>query len=836
METEEKLLAQLADQDEWIDLLEESLTETEIELRQLYDRFWESECRTRRHESSLDKVASSRAFKMASKTAALLRQAAPPESRRRRVLRLGYRAMTAVPKLRNPRWLVQMVRMLASRARDKLARLMLAFPKNGKRAAGPMGSRRLLLSDPPRFPVVDHVDVSIIIPVFNHWRDSLACLQSITSCRSKLAYEVVVIDDGSSDKTPEMLEQIAGLVALRNDQNLGFIGSCNRGAAAARGEYLVFLNNDTLVTPGWLDALAQTFAAIPGTGLAGAKLVYPDRRLQEAGSVIWRDGTGWNYGKYDDADHPSYNFAREVDYCSGACVMVPHALFWQLGGFDSEFAPAYYEDTDLAFKIRHAGHKVIYQPHAKIVHHEGLTSGTNLESGVKSYQVVNRSKFQRRWGGRLKDHAPPPPPDSDLNDYTRKIEVASRGQILVIDHRLPTPDRDGGSLRMMEMIRVLLRSGHHVTFIPDNLAVLPDYLESLQSIGVEVIQRPYHVSVPDYLRQHGHEFNLAIICRLPVAARRLTTVRRLAPRAKIVFDTVDLHFLRSEREARVSHDESLEAAIAGVKRSELRLARWADVTLVVSPVEKAILEAECPGIDVRIVSSIIPLDELPIPGFDGRRNIVFIGGFQHLPNADAVLYFAREIFPRIHHRLPDAVFQVIGPDAPPEVRRLASPNIAVLGYVPDVRPLFDRARLSVAPLRFGAGVKIKVNQSMAFGVPAVVTSIAAEGLHLVDGQNALFADDAEQFADAVVRLWSSRELWETLSTNGLENIREHFSVQAAARSINDLLLWAGLPVPAHRPHEWPLPTLSGLPRGQAAGGRSASCRPACRSGSGEASR
>jgi glycosyltransferase involved in cell wall biosynthesis len=440
--------------------------------------------------------------------------------------------------------------------------------------------------------------------------------------------------------------------------------------------------------------------------------------------------------------------------------------------------------------------KVIYQPHAAIVHCEGLTSGTNLESGVKSHQVVSQTNFRRRWGGGLVDHAPAPPPDSDLNVYTRKIEVASRGRILVIDHRLPTPDRDGGSVRMMEMLRALARSGHRVTFIPDNLAAMPDYLERLQSIEIEVIHRPYYVSAEEYLREHGHEFNLAIICRLPAAARHFTTVRRLAPRAKIVFDTVDLHFLRSEREVRVSHDESLEAATAGVKRQELRLARWADVTLVVSPIEKAILEAERPGIDVRIISSIIPLGDVPIPGFDGRRNIVFIGCFEHTPNADAVLYFAREIFPRIHHRLPDAVFQVIGPHAPPEVRRLASPNIEVLGYVPDVRPLFDRARLSVAPLRFGAGVKIKVSQSMAFGVPAVVTSIAAEGLHLVDGQNALFADDPERFADAVVRLWTSRELWEALSTNGLENIREHFSVQGAARSINDLLLWAGLPVPA----------------------------------------
>ncbi len=393
------------------------------------------------------------------------------------------------------------------------------------------------------------MDVSIIIPVFNHWQDTLACLESIAHLTAGSSYEVIVVDDGSSDETAQMLEQIAGLVTLRNEQNLGFVGSCNRGAESARGAFLVFLNNDTMVTPGWLEALIQTFRKVPRVGLAGAKLIYPDGRLQEAGSVIWHDATGWNYGKFDDADHPKYNFTREVDYCSGACVMVPRSLFWELGGFDTEFTPAYYEDTDLAFKIRHSGRKVIYQPHSRIIHHEGLTSGTSLESGVKSYQVVNQTKFRRRWSERLDQHPPAPPHDANLNVYTRNVEVASRSQVLVIDHRLPTPDRDCGSVRMIEMIRAVLRRGHHVTFVPDYLATMPDYLEELQFDGVEVIHQPYYPSEREFLKQHGREFDLAILSRMEIAAKHMTSVRRFAPQAKIVFDTVDLHFLREEREA-----------------------------------------------------------------------------------------------------------------------------------------------------------------------------------------------------------------------------------------------------------------------------------------------
>ena len=795
MGMEEKLLVELAERDEWIDQLEKSLTQTESELKQLVIA-----ARMAAFEGSgsgeisgvLGEIDNSTCYRLALKLSYVCRRMAPAGTGRRRVLHLGYRTVRAVPKLRNRQWVASKLERLRSGSHRKLGLLFQACRVDGDRFVGLERARIRLLPAPPRFPVLDQPDASIIIPVFNHWRDSLACLESVARLTGGPSYEVIVVDDASSDETPALLERIQGLVVLRNDQNLGFIGSCNRGATAARGAYLVFLNNDTVVTPGWLEALARTFENIPGTGYAGAKLIYPDGRLQEAGSVIWRDGTGWNYGKLDDAEHPKYNFTREVDYCSGACVMVPRALFEQLGGFDSQFTRAHYENSDLAFKIRHAGHKVIYQPHARIIHHEGLTSGTSLESGVKSYQVVNQRKFRRRWRERLDFHPPAPPPNSDRNAYTREMDVASRSNVLVIDHRLPSPDRDCGSVRMMEIIRAIHRRGHHVTFVPDYLDTSPDYLEDLQSIGVEVIHHPYYLTVAEYLKQHGREFSLAIISRLDIAARHMTTVRRLAPQARIVFDTVDLHFVREVRQARVQQDKSLESAAAIRKQQELSLALRADRTLVVSPVEKAILERECPGIDVRILSTIFPLEELDVAGIEGRGNIIFIGGFQHPPNADAVLFFAREIFPLVRDRLPDAVFQIIGPDAPPEVLELESSSIHVLGHVPDVKPLFHQARLSVAPLRFGAGVKGKVNQSMALGVPTVLTSIAAEGMYLVHEHNAMIADDPESFADAVVRLWTSREIWERLSTNGRLNIREHFSAEAAAESIAEMLYWAGL--------------------------------------------
>jgi GT2 family glycosyltransferase len=769
---------------DWIRRFERSLAESR-------SGFEETAERLRELEKALDEIKNSAFWRLHQKLARVGAVIAPRGSLRREALRLSYRGLRALPRMRDRRWTANKLRLGLNRATTMFGLLLRPCQVVGNRLMAPLWRKRLMPTPPSLFPIPARVDVSIIVPVFNHGMDTLSCLESIARTTSGGSYEVIVVDDGSTDETAELLKCVAGLITIRSEQTAGFLGSCNRGAAAARGDYLVFLNNQTMVTPGWLEALVATFQDIPGTGLVGAKLVSPDGRLREAGGMIWRDASGWKYGQHDDPDHPRFNFAREVDYCPGACVMVPRSLFVQCGGFDSHYAPASYEDVDLAFKIRQAGFKVIYQPLATIVHHEGWTSGRSTGTGEGSSQPVNQSKFQERWRDHLAAH--PMPCQSPFRVvHPHGVETESRGQVLLIDHRMLTPDRDAGSVRMLEMIRAIRRSGHHVCFIPDNLLAQAPYKQQLQGIGVEVIHHPYCRSIAAFLKQHGHEFDLVIISRAEIAARHMSTVRRHAPQAKVIFDTVDLHFLREKREAELKQDPSLRPAVARTKQQELRLVRRADLTLVVSPVEAEILEKECPWHDVHVFPTIYPVGQADDHRFDGRRNIVFIGSFEHPPNADGVLYFASEILPKVLQRIPDAVFQVIGSGPPPEIQRLASRHLEVLGHVPEVTSYFDRARLSVAPLRFGAGVKGKVNQSLALGVPTVVTSVAAEGMYLVHEENAMIADDPESFAEAIVRVWTSPELWKRLSASGRTNAQEHFSVEAAARHVDELLAWAGL--------------------------------------------
>src|SRR5207248_4209681 len=276
-------------------------------------------------------------------------------------------------------------------------------------------------------------------------------------------FEIIVVDDCSTDATAEAIPQMRGVVYLRNETNSGFITSCNRGAEAARGKYLVFLNNDTIVRQGWLTALLDTFAQEQRAGIVGSKLLYPDGRLQEAGGIIWRDATGWNYGKFDDPQKPEYNYLRDVDYCSAAALMIPKSLFESAGGFDSRYAPGYYEDTDLAFKVRQAGYRVLYQPLSEVIHYEGATGGTDISTGAKKHQEINRSSFAEVWSNELAKR----PANGDVT-FLQRPRTPSGKNILVIDHHLPMPDCDSGSLRMFQMLKILHRLGHRVTFLPDN--------------------------------------------------------------------------------------------------------------------------------------------------------------------------------------------------------------------------------------------------------------------------------------------------------------------------------------------------------------------------------
>jgi len=632
---------------------------------------------------------------------------------------------------------------------------------------------------PLAFPQVEAPQVSIIVPMYGKAQLTYTCLASVAAETPLELCEVIVIDDASPVPAAEELAIVRGLRIERNPANLGFIGSSNFGADLARGKYLVFLNNDTVVTRGWLQALLAVFERHADAGLVGARLVYPDGRLQEAGGIVWRDGSAWNVGRGEDPERPEFNYLRQADYCSGACLAIPAALFRELGGFDRRYAPAYYEDTDLAFAVRAAGRKVYYQPASKVVHFEGQTSGTDPTAGVKRHEEINRHKFRDKWATVLASHR-----NNGMHPELERDRTATR-RLLVIEACMLTPDQDAGSVRTRAMLEIAVEMGAKVSFVADNLEHRQPYVAELQARGIEVLFAPYVTSIAELLDARGGEFDAVIVARHYIAVKHLDAIRRFAPQAVVAFDTVDLHFLRAERLAELDGSAAARAAARASRDEELSVIRRVDVTLVVSPIEVELLQQVAPDARVQLLSTI----HEPVAGgrpLAERAGIVFIGGFQHPPNTDAVLWYAREILPLLRTRLPGVVTYIVGAKVPSTIRALASADFVVTGFVEDIAPFFTGCRLSIAPLRYGAGVKGKVNTAMSYGLPVVATTAAVEGMHLRPGEDVVLADDAEQFAAAIERLYRDDELWQRLSAGGIENIRRHFSRDVARRSLQEL--------------------------------------------------
>jgi GT2 family glycosyltransferase len=622
--------------------------------------------------------------------------------------------------------------------------------------------------------------VSILIAAYGEPLATFSCIKSVHEHTHDIAYEVLVLDDASPESLQTQLAGVEGVRFVRQPHNLGFLKNCNAGAKEARGDILVFLNNDTLVTEGWLTALVNTLDQTSDAGLVGAQLCYPDGRLQEAGGIVFCDGSAWNYGRNDDPNRPEFHYRRDVDYCSGACIALSRALWEQLGGFDKRFAPAYYEDTDLAFQVRAAGKRVLYQPQSRVIHFEGQTSGTDETQGVKRYQVINQAAFFAKWRAMLEKHP------ERYGDIRRAAEHAVHTRILVLDACMLTPDRDSGSLRMWHLLRLLTQSRRKVTFAAASLEYRAPYVGQLQADGIEVLHLPYFNAMEAFLQTRGNEYDVIVLSRLEVAAQWLAAMRKWAPQAFLIYDTVDLHFLRAEREAEVQNSATAHAQAEAQKEQELRLIRAADRTWVVSPVEQALLTPLVSDAKIAVLSNIH--EAKPVGrAFGERAGLLFIGSFRHPPNVDAMLWYGREVLPHVRQLLPGVATTIIGGDLPASVKALAANDVVVTGYIEDIEPYFAATRLSIAPLRYGAGVKGKVNQAMSYGVPVVVTSMAAEGMHLTDGRDALIADDARAFAEAVARAYQDEALWRQLSSEGRANVEAHFSSDVAAQEVEKTL-------------------------------------------------
>jgi GT2 family glycosyltransferase len=628
-------------------------------------------------------------------------------------------------------------------------------------------------------PRVDDPVVSIIVPAMNKFEITYHCIASLILAYNKTPFEVILVDDASTDETAVAEEVIENLIVVRNEENLGFVRSNNLAVSRARGEYICLLNNDTEVTPVWLDEALDMFSIYNNVGAVGCKLVYPDGVLQEAGGLVWGNGAPWNYGKNKNASHPGYNYARNADYLSAAALFVSKHVWDEVGGFSEEFVPAYYEDTDLAFKIRESGYRTLYCPTSVVVHFEGKSNGTSTKEGVKQYQDVNSKKFRSKWFKAYKNHG------EHGTDPHLEVDRDSDFRVLVLDADTPRRNRDAGSYAAFQEMKLMMELGCKLTFIPSNFAHMGVHTEYLQKLGVECIYYPFYQSVRQFLSLRGEEFDAVFVTRYKVAANNIRDIRELTD-ARIIFNNADLHFLREVRENIQKRNLDFTGPLV-TRDEELEVIEQVDVAVCYTEAEKAVITSHVMKEENILRCPWVVKTASEVPSFASRQNIAFLGGYRHKPNVEAVEYFCTNVMPRLRKKLPEVVFHVYGSHMPDEFRRYESDNVKMIGYVENVEDVHNTARLFVSPLLSGAGLKGKVIECMAAGLPSVISPVSAEGTGLVHSQSAFIPDTVDEWCEYVYTLYTDEALWNKVSENALSLAESLYSPCEGARKMKKIL-------------------------------------------------
>lgn len=629
-------------------------------------------------------------------------------------------------------------------------------------------------------PYWERPAVSVVIPVYNQFEYTYNCVKSIIRNSGDITYEVIIANDCSTDVSGEIEKIVEHVRLVTTEKNVRFLLNCNNAAKHARGKYILFLNNDTQVQENWLQPLVRLIESADDIGMVGSKLIYPDGFLQEAGGIVWKDASAWNYGNRRNTEDPEFNYVKEADYISGAAIMIRKSLWEEIGGFDERFAPAYYEDTDLAFEVRKHGCRVMYQPLSRVVHFEGISNGTDVQSGLKHYQQVNFQKFYEKWHDVLEaEHEV-----NAENVFTAKDRSGRKKHMLVVDHYVPHHDQDAGGKCTFMYLQTFVKMGFQVTFIGDNFYKHEPYTTELNQMGIEVLYGNYYYNNwQQWLKENSHYFDYIYLQRPHISIKYIDLVKQYS-RAKIFYFAHDLHHIREYREYEMTGDQEKLESSKKWKKIEYELFEKADVGHVVGSFEQQKMQEAFPDKPIRNIPLYI---YEKIPGdinkdFSSRQDLLYVGGFGHPPNIDAVLWFAREVFPKVLERYPGMKWHVVGGKATLEVQALASDNIIIEGFLPDeaLEKLYRECRMAVVPLRYGAGVKGKVVESAYYQIPLVTTSIGAEGLSREE-KFMIVEDEADRLAGAICDLYEDYAALRKMSDNGIRFIENHFTLAEAER-------------------------------------------------------
>jgi GT2 family glycosyltransferase len=620
-------------------------------------------------------------------------------------------------------------------------------------------------------PASPEPEVSIIVVVFNRAELTLACLRSIRE-NVEIPLEVVVADNASSDDTSKLLGRTRGVRVIRNAENLHFLQAVNQSAREARGKFILLLNNDAQLLPGALKAALQTIKTDENIGAVGGRIILMDGSLQEAGSIVWRDGSCLGYGRGDNPFSSTYMFRRDVDYCSGAFLLTPRAVWEKLGGFDETFKPAYYEETDYCMRLWEQGLRVVYDPCAVILHYEFASSDST--ANAISLQSEHKTLFAQRHAGALQKHFAADP-QAVLWARVHSGQSSPKG-VLFIDDQTPHGWLGSGFPRARTILLSLVKRGLSVTLFP--MVVLDEEWATVYSDvprDIEVINDMGLPLLEAFLRNRSGYYDTMIISR-PHNMKIFRTIFEAHPdwfeKTRVIYDAEAFLAPRQVASLELAGTRLAPEEIAGIYQKEALLASCADCVVAVSETDQALFRkhgvsnAEVLGHKLEAAPTSRP--------FEQRNGFLFIGSIHEdtNPNGDSMIWFLSEIWPRIQDRLGGrAVLTVIGINKSERVKSMAGPGVRLLGRVDDVTEHYEQTRVFIAPTRFAAGLPHKVHEAAARGVPAVTTPVLARQLGWRDGVEIAVGADAAEFAKKCIQLHSNETLWMRTREAALDAIR-----------------------------------------------------------------
>mmetsp|Transcript_19176 Transcript_19176/g.29060 ORF Transcript_19176/g.29060 Transcript_19176/m.29060 type:complete len:1169 (+) Transcript_19176:58-3564(+) len=743
-------------------------------------------------------------------------------------------------------WLRKIERRIRA-CRDSLLHFDIALPE------ACVSDDKLVKQDGMAYGFKKEIIVSALLTFKDSVDMTSLAITATVLALSSVSYrsEIILVDDSSTERTmmieraKQRLSEFSGIeIRLFNTHNgpVGYSMAINFGLAYVKGSYVLLLNNDVLIFKNTVSNLLATFESRDDVGAVVPRFVGSDGKLQEAGGVVFSDGEAMHLGaSLGMKNDPIFRYVRPIDYGSAACILIRRELI--IGGFDEKYRPAYYEDTDLSMTLRRSGNRVLYQPFA-VAMHKGSTTYNN-QSLKDDLMVKNRRVFTRKWSNSLQCHYSRLITNWNNQPLRRRIlQLVSRlsvFRIIFLDWNVPCFDRDSGSLRTINLIRVLLSLGAHVTFVATDVVYDNSCVYQLNWLGVHVIkQKHFDLGWGDDI-EVPCDYDIIFVSRRNSFAMWKPLLEHTCFKTPIVFDTVDLHFLRELRELMATeginyeHSLNLSNNIVRFKNhifgshdtfqgttatkeqtfqywkwlrrfsEEISLMNRSIATIVVSPIEIEIirelkamrrLRSELAVFHISNIHDDEILDDLNTraTNFQQRKGCLFVGNWEHTPNVDAVQFLIHEILPQIANNSEtpsDFALHIVGAGEPPrwmnDIHDIGGIPVVMHGFVKDLGTILQQVRVAVAPLRYGAGVKGKVNSAMIHGVPVVATPMAIEGMFLTPNVDVIVAETGPLFATSILDLYLNYDLWMKIRTAAFLNVKKHFSVSTAKRGMHKLL-------------------------------------------------